>query len=123
MKNITLFFTLLLSIACLLVGCSNNEKKQMVELLKTDVSEWNKYVAEQREVDSSWTADLKNVDLSGLDLSGANLERVNLEGANLEKSNLKDVDLSHSNLKHVNIGGVNFENTNLKGTIYAYLNF
>ena len=126
MKNITLFFTIvLLSTICLsaFFSCSNSDKDQMVELLKSDTTEWNEYVAEQRSSNPSWRAELKNSDLSGLDLSGVDFERANLEGVNFEGANLTNANLSHAEMKHANIGGANLTNANLEGTVYAHLAF
>jgi len=61
------------------------DKQQWIELLKTDVKEFNLKREEcgYGYLDLS-SADLYCTDLIGADLIGANLEGANLKGANLE---------------------------------------
>jgi uncharacterized protein YjbI with pentapeptide repeats len=98
-------------------------KERLVELLKTDVKKFNRYIqfslsvkywfkcdltyanlsrADLSRADLS-DADLRRADLSDADLSDANLRRANLSRADLSRADLRRADLSDANLSDANL--------------------
>ena len=71
------------------------DKQQWIELLKTDVKEFN---VKRKECEYALLF-LSGADLFGTDLEDANLRRVYLTGANLRSSDLRDANLRFSDLE------------------------
>lgn len=102
-----------------------NEKH--VELLKSNVKDWNKW----RKENNGEAVDLRNAELCGADLAGAILSFANLQGAklgslkdkntdgwiftNLERADLSNANLEGADLSHANLGAANLEGANLEG--------
>ncbi len=85
--------------------------QQQLEILKQGVKVWNKWRAENPDID----IDLSGSDLYGVDLSSANLNGVNLERAFLEKANLVKSDLIGANLSQANLIDAHLFESNLSG--------
>ena len=83
--------------------------KQLLELIKNDVKEFNAYRSEytDQEIDfenaNLYKANLEGVNLSLAYLSGANLEEAYLRGANLVGANLEGATIT---LKKENIEAI-----------------
>ena len=86
-------------------------KKQLLKLLKTNISKFNKYRQKQYKkgifrIDLQYM-DLKFLDLTEVDFYQANLRFSDLYGANLENANLNRVILDFVDLKNVNLRNAN----------------
>ncbi|MCP4215677.1 MAG: pentapeptide repeat-containing protein [bacterium] len=98
------------------------EKEKAIELLKTNVSKWNKerpegyfdLIDEDLRNEDLWNADLRNADLSDADLRNANLSDADLRNANLSDADLRNADLSDADLRNANLSDANLRNANLR---------
>ncbi|WP_320008482.1 pentapeptide repeat-containing protein [Maridesulfovibrio sp.] len=93
-------------------------KDEMIELLKTDVEGWNKYVRERKGRNP-----LERTNMPMIDLQGADLQNANLRNANLEKTDLNRANLFNSNLSQTNFVDTILTNTILDGATLQGTNF
>jgi uncharacterized protein YjbI with pentapeptide repeats len=79
-----------------------------LDLLRTDVTQWNK-----KKSTVIGRVNLRGADLHGADLRGVNLYGVDLYGADLHEANLAWSNLAWSNLAWTNLRRVNLYGVNL----------
>lgn len=112
--------------------------EEKLALLKSGVSEWNKW----RQLDVkerslgrpilNWTiaarpdvgvVDLRGANLEGVDLRYAQLEHCSLEGANLNGADLRGARLDSTILSEAKLVRANLQHASLNGTIASFANF
>jgi len=97
-------------------------KKDLIELLKTDVLKWNERFATLVPKKASQRINLVDANLSGFDLSKANLSRVDLSGADLSGVNLTNASLTGAVLNETNLSDANLKGADLSRTEFLNTN-
>lgn len=80
-------------------------KSRMIDLLKSDVREWNKWREENPDV---------GVDLSGADFFRADLRRANFSNVNLTEADFTEAILRRADFSNATITDADFERSSLK---------
>ncbi len=83
---------------------------ELLELLKTDVGGWNRWMAEN----AGWPH-FRGMSLYHADISGANLQGVDLQGADMRGAKLVDCDARGAWLAGTNLTGADLRNCKLQG--------
>ena len=102
-------------------------KERLINVLKTDVSKWNRYLRFSLNIDIDFYADLssanlRSANLSYADLRYANLSSANLSSANLRSANLSYADLSYADLSYADLRSANLRSANLRSANLSYAN-
>ncbi|MGK7942269.1 MAG: pentapeptide repeat-containing protein [Crocosphaera sp.] len=95
-----------------------NKSEEFLELLKKDVTAWNRWRQENSQVEINF----ESVDLSNSHLSQANLKGINFKRSNFGGSDLRQADLSDSCLKGANFEQCDLRNARLKQANLANAN-
>jgi hypothetical protein len=88
-------------------------KKRLINVLKTDVSKWNRYIKFSLSINVEYSADLRFADLHFADLSSADLRSANLRRADLSSADLRFADLSSADLRFADLRYANLSFANL----------
>jgi uncharacterized protein YjbI with pentapeptide repeats len=87
-----------------------------VEVLRTDVDEWNEWRSEQPDLQPDLcAADLRKANLAMADLRHAHLNRANLAMADLMAADLRGADLRGASLVGARLIGVDLQGADLRG--------
>jgi uncharacterized protein YjbI with pentapeptide repeats len=98
-------------------GIQMKIKKELIQLLKTNVSEFNEY----RYKTNYEYINLREANLSEANLSKAHLREANLSEANLSYADLAYADLAYADLLEANLYGATISRSQIK-TIIDSLN-
>ena len=78
-------------------------KTRLINLLKTDVKKFNRYIKFSISIDFNFRADLSSANLSDADLSYADLSYADLRYADLSSADLSYANLSSANLSYADL--------------------
>lgn len=82
------------------------DKNQLIDLLKNDVDEWNRF----RSENESLKIDLSSVDMRNAEIEGANLKSVDFTSSNLSNSMISNSDISGSIFSNASMSLMNLNN-------------
>jgi uncharacterized protein YjbI with pentapeptide repeats len=93
-------------------------KEKQIEVLKSNIPVWNRYVQFCKRIDIIWGADLRGADLRGADLRyadlrGADLREADLRGADLREADLREADLRYAALREADLRGADLRGADL----------
>ncbi|WP_321404060.1 pentapeptide repeat-containing protein [Maridesulfovibrio sp.] len=97
-------------------------KEEMIELLKTDVEGWNKYISQTTPPIDLENSDLSNIKLTGILLSNTVLWHSSFENSKMENANFKKAKLLNVNFKHTTLTSSSFAEANLQGATFRGAN-
>ncbi|QTA91411.1 pentapeptide repeat-containing protein [Desulfonema magnum] len=94
-------------------------KKEHLDLIKKEVSAWNKW----RKNNATEKPDLSNINLCHSNLSRVNLSKTNLWEANFSKAKLNGADFSEADLCFADFSGAHIKNANFSGANLTNVDF
>ena len=82
-------------------------------ITQKDVTIWNNWLVQQRQINPNFAPDLTEAHLSGAMLASADLSGTNLRDARLSSAHLGGADLGGANLRGANLTSTNLNGANL----------